>query len=582
MFQTSLHELGQPLAETTFVVVDLETTGGSPQTDRITEIGAVKIRAGELLGEMATLVDPGRSVPAQITVLTGISDQLVEGRPGIETVLPSFIEFSRGAALVAHNARFDTGFLNAALARLDYPRLDHPVVCTAQLARRVVGDETRNRRLGTLAHLFRSSTVPNHRALADARATVDVFHAMLERAGTFGVVTLEDLIEFSKVRNMPVFSSRRKMADDLPRGPGVYRFVSASGEVLYVGKATDLRARTRQYFGTDARPRIAQLVKESKRIEHTVTPTALEAEIIEARLIREHLPRFNKRGKTVRKPVWLTLTQGAYPRLSIVRTLPKNGRTSMGPLPSRRVAESIADAIHAAVPIRQCTTAMKADTRFDACALAEIGRCRAPCIGRIDATGYAVDVDAAATVLGGDPTRCVEVLTSRMATQSDGGRFEDAARTRKRLRLLLNWTTRMRRDQALLNVGHLAASRPARSAGGEPRREILVQRHGWVVGTAVVAPADTATVIGEIKSRVDLAPADGRVLPPEEVAALQRWLAQPTVRLEETDVGLAWPISGGRVTDTSASTIKVAERDRTRQRNLKDKHLTRDPAAAQG
>ncbi|MEE8602437.1 DEDD exonuclease domain-containing protein [Euzebya tangerina] len=575
MFQPSLDELGQPLSETTFVVVDLETTGGSPEHDRITEVGAVKIRGGELIGELATLVDPGRSVPAEITVLTGISDQLVEGRPGIETVLPSFLEFARGAALVAHNARFDVGFLNAALQRLDYPRLDHPVVCTAQLARRVVGDETRNRRLGTLAHLFRSSTVPNHRALADARATVDVFHAMLERAGTFGVVTLEDLVEFSKVRNMPVFSSRRKMADDLPRRPGTYQFISAAGEVLYVGKATDLRARVRQYFGTDTRPRMAQLVKESKRIEHIVTPTAIEAEIREARLIREHLPRFNRRGKTVRKPVWLTLTGGAYPRLSIARTPPRHGRPAMGPLPSRRVAEEIADAIHDAVPIRRCSTAMKADTRFDACALAEMGRCVAPCVGQVDPTGYGPAADAAAAVLAGDPAACVAVLTRRMEQQSARGRFEEAARTRTRLKVLLDWTTRVRRDLALIRVGVLAASRPAGSGADDTRREVLVQRHGWVVGTSVVAAQQVSGEIDALTRRVDLAPSEARVLPPEELAALQRWLAAPGVLLERSEAGFAWPITGAHVVASSTHAITVAERDRSRRRRLERKQLSR-------
>ncbi|HUG83173.1 MAG TPA: exonuclease domain-containing protein, partial [Euzebya sp.] len=150
MFQPSLEDLGQPLIDTTFVVVDLETTGGSPTSDRITEVGAVKIRGGEVIGELSTLVDPGIAVPTSITALTGISSALVAGRPSIASVLPSFLEFARGAALVAHNARFDTSFLTAALQRLSYPPLDHPVVCTAQLARRLVDDELGNRRLGTL------------------------------------------------------------------------------------------------------------------------------------------------------------------------------------------------------------------------------------------------------------------------------------------------------------------------------------------------------------------------------------------------------------------------------------------------
>lgn len=539
MFQPSLSDLGQPLADATFVVVDLETTGGSPRHDRITEIGAVKLRTGELLGELST----------GVTVLTGISDGLVEGRPRIAAVLPSFLEFSRGAVLVAHNARFDVGFLNAALERLDYPRLAQPVVCTAQLARRLVGDEVANRRLGSLAHLFRASTVPVHRALADARATVDVFHALLERAGTFGVVTVEDLVSFSRVANMPVFASRRKMADGLPRKPGVYRFVSASGEVLYVGKATDLRGRVRQYFGGDTRPRMARLVKESSRIDHTVTPTVVEAEIREARLIRQHRPRFNRRGKRVRAPVWVTLTTGAYPRLSIARTPPKPGRMALGPLPSRHVAQSIIDAIHEALPLRRCTTAMKADTRFSACALAEMGRCLAPCTGAVDPEGYAITADEAAAVLDGRITTVVDVLAQRMTARADAGRYEEARVARDRIALLGDWVVRTRRDLALRNAGLLVASRPA----GEDRREVLIQRAGWLVATAACSPAEIPELLDATTPDVPDDPA-----PPEELAILQRWLAGPDVRLEHCEDGLAWPVAGAAHTAAGQQQLAAA------------------------
>ncbi|MDP9405519.1 MAG: exonuclease domain-containing protein, partial [Actinomycetota bacterium] len=120
-FQPSLADLGAPLHDVTFVVVDLETTGGSPRDSRITEFGAVKVRAGEVLGEFQSLVDPGQAIPAAVSALTGITDAMVAARPGVAAVLPTFLEFCGGAALVAHNARFDVGFLQAALDRLAYP-----------------------------------------------------------------------------------------------------------------------------------------------------------------------------------------------------------------------------------------------------------------------------------------------------------------------------------------------------------------------------------------------------------------------------------------------------------------------------
>ncbi|AQA20990.1 exonuclease, DNA polymerase III, epsilon subunit family domain protein [Rhodococcus sp. MTM3W5.2] len=137
--QLSFDELDTPLRDTTFVVVDLETTGSAPGEDAITEIGAVKIRGGEVIGELSTLVDPGRSMPPYIVELTGITSAMLIGAPRIERVLPSFLEFARGAVLVAHNAPFDIGFLKAATARCELPWPPFQVLCTVKLARRVLG-----------------------------------------------------------------------------------------------------------------------------------------------------------------------------------------------------------------------------------------------------------------------------------------------------------------------------------------------------------------------------------------------------------------------------------------------------------
>ncbi|HEY0215734.1 MAG TPA: exonuclease domain-containing protein, partial [Cellulomonas sp.] len=222
--QVTLDDIGTPLSEVTFVVVDLETTGGSPATSAITEFGAVKVRGGEVLGEFQTLVDPGGPVPAAIQVLTGITTSMVIGAPTIGEVLPSFLEFACGSVLVAHNAPFDIGFLKAAAAQTGHAWPGNPVVDTVRLARRVVTrDEAPNHRLSTLAGLFHATTTPEHRALADARATVDVLHALLGRLAPLGVTHLEDLATAAD----PVPSDvrrKRHLADGLPDAPGVYLF----------------------------------------------------------------------------------------------------------------------------------------------------------------------------------------------------------------------------------------------------------------------------------------------------------------------------------------------------------------------
>ncbi|MGH3666532.1 MAG: DEDD exonuclease domain-containing protein, partial [Egibacteraceae bacterium] len=431
--QPSLGDLGTPLRAVTFVVVDLETTGGSPEHSRITEFGAVKVRAGELLGEFQSLVDPGQPIPPSISALTGITDAMVVQRSPVDAVLPTFLEFCRGTTLVAHNARFDIGFLNAGLRRLAYPRLTNPVVCTASLARRLVREEVPNCRLATLARFFRTCTQPVHRPLADARATGEVFHGLLERAGSFGVVTLEDLVVFSRVRNAPLFASRRRLADGLPSAPGVYAFVSASGEVLYVGKATDLRTRVRAYFGADDRRKIVDLLKEADHVDHWQCPTPLEAAVREVRLIQRHRPRFNRRSKNPQARVYVKLTRERFPRLSVVREARDDGAVYLGPLASRRAAELVTDAVREVVPIRRCTARIGPRTRFVACALAEMGRCLAPCDGSVTPEVYAVAVATRHRRTCRRSRTAAGAAAGPPAAAGADGRFEDAAATRDRL-----------------------------------------------------------------------------------------------------------------------------------------------------
>ncbi len=202
-WQSNLQDFGRPLNEITFLVIDLETTGGAPHLGAgITEIGAVKVRAGEILGEFKSFIDPQHPVPAYITDLTGITDEMVFQAPTIAQIFPSLLEFMGSpeeTVLVAQNAPFDLSFLtySARTHGFDWPK--YPVLDTAIIARKVLSrDEVPNCKLGTLAEFFGTKTTPNHRALDDARATVDVFHGLLERLGSHDIYTLEELNNFGK------------------------------------------------------------------------------------------------------------------------------------------------------------------------------------------------------------------------------------------------------------------------------------------------------------------------------------------------------------------------------------------------
>ena len=207
-WQASIQDFGRPLAEITFVVLDLETTGGAPHLGAaITEIGAVKVRAGEVLAEFKTFVDPQHPIPGYITELTGITDQMVFQSPPIQEILPTFLEFlgaPESTVIVAQNAPFDLSFLTFAARAHGHTWPKFPVLDTAIIARKVLTrDEVPNCKLGTLAEFFGTKTSPNHRALDDARATVDVFHGLLERLGSHQIYTLEELNSFGKKVKKP-------------------------------------------------------------------------------------------------------------------------------------------------------------------------------------------------------------------------------------------------------------------------------------------------------------------------------------------------------------------------------------------
>jgi DNA polymerase III subunit epsilon len=185
---------GSPLGELDFAIVDLETTGWSPDEAGITEIGAVRVRGGRVLAEFSTLVNPGAPLPPGIEELTGITDRMLAFAPPVAAVLPCLLSFADGCVLTAHNAPFDLGFLIAACGRCDLQWPGFTVVDTVTLARYLLSpDEVPDRKLGTLAGFFGAQVRPCHRALADARATAAVLGPLLGRLADRGVSTLGQL-----------------------------------------------------------------------------------------------------------------------------------------------------------------------------------------------------------------------------------------------------------------------------------------------------------------------------------------------------------------------------------------------------
>ena len=295
------------LEDAHFVVVDLETTGLTPRTSRICEIGAQRIRALELEDVFETLVDPRVPLPAAVTALTGIRQAELRGAPRAELAIRRFLEFAGDGALVAHNARFDLAFLDREVELLTGRRIAAPVVDTVWLAKRLLGERTKRFGLATLAHFFGVSTAPCHRALPDAQATAEILVRLLGLAQERGARTLADLVELAAPRARRLHVKRSLVAGAPPR-PGVYVFRGRDELPLYVGRARDLRARLRSYFaGGRQRPAVEAALGALERVDWSETGSELEAALDELRLLRELRPPANARGTRPDRHVYLRL-----------------------------------------------------------------------------------------------------------------------------------------------------------------------------------------------------------------------------------------------------------------------------------
>jgi DNA polymerase-3 subunit epsilon len=331
-----------PLELARFVVVDLETTGLRPGQSRICEIGAVRVDGLAPAGTFETLVDPGEPLPRLVASLTGIADADLAEAPGPAEAVRRFLAFAGDSVLVAHNARFDLAFLDREVERLTGRRVAAPVVDTVGLARRLLAGRVSRASLASLSHFFGTSVRPCHRALPDAQATAEVLIGLLGVAQERGAETIADLCRLAAPRRRRVYD-KRSLAFGAPSRPGVYLFRGAGDQVLYVGRARELRARLRSYSRTDRqRPAVEAAIAAAERIEWRVLGSELEAALEELRLLRELRPPANARGSRPDRYLYLKPKEESFS----VTSEP----TDLGPIRSRRRAELAARALAGATP----------------------------------------------------------------------------------------------------------------------------------------------------------------------------------------------------------------------------------------
>jgi DNA polymerase III subunit epsilon len=360
--------------------VDLETTGGMAAQHRVIEVGIVLLDGGTVTEEWSTLVQPGVRIPPTIAAFTGIDDQMVADAPSFEDVRSEVRRRLEGRLFVAHNARFDYGFLRSEFRRTG-EKFSAPVLCTVRLSRKLYAEHARHN-LDTLMERFGLDCEQRHRALGDAQVLPGLLAAMERERGPDRVDEVVDNA-LSEMRLPPQLAA--ELADDLPEGPGVYLFRGEGGALLYVGKSRNLRSRVFDHFAAEHRSgKEAKLTRQVREVEWIETGGELGALLLESKLVKQLAPSANRR---LRKNEALCVVRlrgqaGALrPEIAPLEAESFDADvTVFGPFRSERDAWRALEG--KAREASLCLKVLGREPGAGSCFAHQLGRCRGACVGK--------------------------------------------------------------------------------------------------------------------------------------------------------------------------------------------------------
>jgi DNA polymerase III subunit epsilon len=380
-FQTDNHPMTDPRP---IAFVDLETTGSTAGRDRITEIGIVELWEGEVR-RWSQLVNPGTRIPSFIAALTGITDVMVQDQPSFQEVAAEILDRLHGKLFVAHNARFDYGFLRAEFKACGIA-WHAPVLCTVKLSRRLFPQETRHN-LDSLIQRHGLSVSHRHRALGDA----DVLHQfwqVLQQEIPAQVLdkTITDLL--GRTALPPQIDTNQ--IDRIPDSPGVYLFHDAKQTPLYIGKSKTLRTRVLSHFSAAlSRPKEMRLSQQVASVEFIETAGEVGALLLESRLIKEKLPIHNVKLRRSRELfVWQAELPGdlqapLVPQLLTGVDLDHGLQNHLfGPFRTRRDAINLLESLARQHGLCRRVLGLEKGASGKACFAHQIGQCAGACVAK--------------------------------------------------------------------------------------------------------------------------------------------------------------------------------------------------------
>jgi DNA polymerase-3 subunit epsilon len=439
--------MNNSLENLSFVVCDLETTGLNPVLDRIIEIALIRIENFKIVDKFSTLINPEVFIPSFITQLTGIKNEDVFFAPKFSEVIVTIRDFLKDSIFVAHNASFDHKFLLHSFLRENLNPPTNPVLCTKLLARRIVPGLS-SYGLKSLTEFFRIHNIQAHRAYGDALATSHLLLKLIEEGSkNFLVYDLDSLlsIQFQPVKSVSELKVKQTIADQiskLPHRPGVYIFKNKKGEIVYVGKAKNLRSRVLSYFRSED-SRVKRITRSAHFLEFIETGSELSALILESELIKKHKPRHNKALKIIRRYSFIAMkSDHQFPRLEVTSKITGNGTLFFGPFQRRETAEQVLDIISKSTLLRECDDKTLVKNR--PCYLLDIKRCLGPCINNSIHNEYQKEIEIVKSFLTGDNLNILNRLIEKMKEYSSREKFEEAAQIRDSIRTIVNNIGRMK------------------------------------------------------------------------------------------------------------------------------------------
>ncbi|MFZ0456306.1 MAG: exonuclease domain-containing protein [Ignavibacteriaceae bacterium] len=431
------------IGQAEFSVIDVETTGLSPRTNNIIEIGIVKISNLKIVEKYHSLLNPGRKIPYYISNITGITNDEIFNAPFFEEIAGKISNLISTSIITGHNISFDRSFLRKEFISCDHTNINNLTLCTQKIASRLY-PQLKKKSLNSVCRHLKLHNKNAHRALSDAEVTALAFLRMVEEIQEkFKIKTIGELLNFQYIpREKPLSSTiNKKLADDiasLPDAPGTYYFLNSKNKIIYIGKAKSLKNRVRSYFSPGAPRKAKRIIQQAKRLKIEITNSELTALLNEAESIKVINPRHNTFLKKYGSKYFLRINSTSeFPSLEVCNYFDFDGNDYFGLFINKKQAVKVFEMINRTFLIRECEESEFVKGR--SCFLAEIERCMAPCIIK-DKDFYSEELNKVFEFLYGKNQFALNRLINKMKDYSSQQKYEKAAETKELIDMILAQT----------------------------------------------------------------------------------------------------------------------------------------------